>query len=302
MNKPKVSVCMITYNHEKYIAEAIKGVLMQVTDFDIEFIIANDASIDTTHSIITELAVNSKNVTFNYINHPVNIGMIPNFMLALKECSGKYLAICEGDDYWTDPLKLQKQVDFLEANHDFNLITASVRRFYQNADKYVDPTPFEDYTFTYKDMIVRNHCVTCITLIRNFIKNDGSFEFFDDRGADSQLWIKALGKTGKGRKVNEIMGVYRTHDGGVSAIAKKKMNAYNNQIASMERKISKAQFWNKYFGNEAEKSVLVVKKKMTKRMLKSALQWKKYGAVPFYFFRYVISSIRLGLEGLLKHH
>jgi len=115
-----VSVCMITYNHEKYILEAINGVLMQETDFEIEFIIANDASTDATNGVISNLIKSYEgSIKIKYFHHPKNKGMMKNFIFALEECSGKYIALCEGDDYWTDPLKLQKQVVFLEGNQEY---------------------------------------------------------------------------------------------------------------------------------------------------------------------------------------
>tara|TARA_R110000823_G_scaffold243818_1_gene368001 strand:+ start:21726 stop:22652 length:927 start_codon:yes stop_codon:yes gene_type:complete len=116
---PLVSACMITYNHEKYIAEALQGVLMQKVDFEVEIIIANDASTDNTHNLIQQLTIGSNNVSINYIKHSFNMGMMPNFIFALEQCKGKYIALCEGDDYWTDPLKLQRQVDFLESNQEY---------------------------------------------------------------------------------------------------------------------------------------------------------------------------------------
>ena len=110
---PTVSICMITYNHEAFIAEAIESVLMQETDFDIELIIANDASSDKTHEIIESLVQNHpRKPSVQYINRIENIGMIPNFMDVINKASGDFIALCEGDDYWTDPLKLQKQKDF----------------------------------------------------------------------------------------------------------------------------------------------------------------------------------------------
>ena len=123
MNKnPTVSVVMITFNHEKFIKEAILGVLVQDCDFDIEFIIANDKSTDSTDDVITkyldQLTI-PDNINIEYTNHQENKGMIPNFVWALKQARGKYIALCEGDDYWTDPLKLQKQVGFLEEHEDY---------------------------------------------------------------------------------------------------------------------------------------------------------------------------------------
>lgn len=110
-----VSVVMITYGHEKFIKEAVQGILIQDGDFDIELVLANDNSPDYTDKIINEIVSNNKSkVKINYTKHPENLGMISNFFWAIKECNGKYIAICDGDDFWIDPLKLKKQVDILE--------------------------------------------------------------------------------------------------------------------------------------------------------------------------------------------
>lgn len=114
-----LSVVMLTYLHEDYIAQAIEGVLMQEVDFPVELIIADDCSPDSTNEIVQNYISNHPNgKCITYTRHPNNKGMMPNFIWALKKAKGKYIALCEGDDYWTDPLKLQKQVDLLEANPD----------------------------------------------------------------------------------------------------------------------------------------------------------------------------------------
>ncbi len=121
--KPLVNVVMITYGHEKFIAKAIEGVLMQQCDFNVELIIANDNSPDNTDEIIKSIIANHSNSSWiSYSNHTSNKGMMLNFIWALKQVKGKYIALCEGDDYWTDPLKLQKEVDFLEKNKDVNIV------------------------------------------------------------------------------------------------------------------------------------------------------------------------------------
>ena len=107
---------MITYGHEKFIEETINGVLMQKTNFEVELIIADDCSPDNTESVVKSFEDHPKFNWIEYTKHKVNKGMMPNFIYALEQCNGRYIALCEGDDYWTDPLKLQKQVDFLEAN------------------------------------------------------------------------------------------------------------------------------------------------------------------------------------------
>lgn len=116
-DKIMVSVCMITYNHEPYIKQAIEGVLIQKTNFKYELIIGEDCSSDNTRSICQEFSRTALQIRL--LPTVQNLGMIPNFMRTLQACSGKYIAVCEGDDYWTDPLKLQKQVDFLENHREY---------------------------------------------------------------------------------------------------------------------------------------------------------------------------------------
>ncbi len=114
---PLVSICMITYGHENYIREAIEGVLMQQCNFDLELIIANDFSPDNTDDIIQRIINDDPRASIiKYIKHDKNIGMMPNFVYALQQCKGKYIALCEGDDYWIDEYKLKKQVDILDAD------------------------------------------------------------------------------------------------------------------------------------------------------------------------------------------
>lgn len=120
-SKKMVSVCMITYNHEKYISQAIEGVLMQEAFFNIELIIADDCSTDKTLQICRYYQKKHPDIV-RIINRKANLGVIPNFIDCLKASTGKYIALCEGDDYWIDPLKIQKQVLFLEANQEYSLI------------------------------------------------------------------------------------------------------------------------------------------------------------------------------------
>ena len=121
--KPLVSIVIITYGHEAFIKQAIEGVLMQECDFEVELIIANDCSPDNTDFVVKEILDNHPRAHWiKYTKHKANKGMMSNFIWALDQCQCKYIALCEGDDYWTDPLKLQKQVDFLEKNEEYGLI------------------------------------------------------------------------------------------------------------------------------------------------------------------------------------
>ncbi len=130
----KLSVCCITHNHELFIAAAIKSFLKQKTNFEYEIVIANDASTDSTHEIIEHFRKEYPKI-IRYYNHDKNIGMIPNLKLALQACSEKYIALCEGDDYWTDDYKLQEQVDFLEKHSAYVGCFHNTEERYEGDDK-----------------------------------------------------------------------------------------------------------------------------------------------------------------------
>ncbi|UWY28614.1 glycosyltransferase [Flavobacterium sp. TR2] len=141
----KVSVCMITYGHEKYIRQAIEGVLMQECDFEVELIISNDCSPDMTDEVVQDIVKNyPKKSRIKYFKHEINLGIMPNLFFSLEQCTGKYVAMCEGDDYWITKDKLQKQVDILENNEDGGLV-------YSNAKHYIEKTG-EYLEFPYKDI------------------------------------------------------------------------------------------------------------------------------------------------------
>ena len=113
---PVVSVHMITYNHEPYIRQAIEGVMMQQTDFEYELVLGEDASTDKTREICFEYQKRYPDkIRVLWSEHNVN-HLGGNFARVLARCRGEYIAFCEGDDFWTDPLKLQKQVDVMRAN------------------------------------------------------------------------------------------------------------------------------------------------------------------------------------------
>lgn len=128
---PLVSVCMITYNHEEYISQAIESVLMQKTGFVVQLLVGEDCSSDNTAQIVAGYAEKYPNTIVATYN-PENIGMIKNSAKTLERCTGKYIAICEGDDYWTDHYKLQKQIDFLEANPEFGMVHTDADVLFQN--------------------------------------------------------------------------------------------------------------------------------------------------------------------------
>jgi glycosyltransferase involved in cell wall biosynthesis len=122
---PLVSIICITYNHEKFIAETIESILNQNTNFEYEILIGNDKSSDDTHQIIEKYARSSKKV--RYFNRANNLGANANFVDLASRVRGKYVAICEGDDYWSSTDKLQVQVDFLTENPEYSICFHPVR-------------------------------------------------------------------------------------------------------------------------------------------------------------------------------
>lgn len=135
----KVSVCMITYGHEKFIRQAIEGVLMQECNFDYELVIANDCSPDATDEIVKDILQTHPNANkVRYFSHTENLGMMPNFLFAMAQCKGEYVAMCEGDDYWITKDKLQKQVDILEANPTIGLVYTDVKHYDQQTERFIE--------------------------------------------------------------------------------------------------------------------------------------------------------------------
>lgn len=131
--KPMVSIQMLAYNHEKYIKQALDSILMQEVNFTYEIIIGEDCSKDKTRTIL--LGYKEKYPDkIKLILHEKNVGMHKNVEAVRRECRGKYCAYCEGDDYWTDSKKLQKQVDFLEKNKEYIAITHKMKVVNQNGE------------------------------------------------------------------------------------------------------------------------------------------------------------------------
>lgn len=135
ISEPIVSVRTSTYNHAPYIKQCIEGVLMQKTTFPFEFIIGEDFSTDETRDIVFEYAKKYPNI-IRVVTADYNVGSKANGQRCIRRCRGKYVAICEGDDYWIDPLKLQKQVEFLEKNPEYGLIFTNVDVFYQKTGSW----------------------------------------------------------------------------------------------------------------------------------------------------------------------
>lgn len=219
-----ISVVMITYGHEKYIREAIQGVLMQQCKYPLELIIADDASLDNTQQVVESFKNHLNYHWIKYTKHQKNKGMMPNFLWAVSQAQGKYIALCEGDDYWTDPYKLQKQVDFLEANPEYVLCFHPVKVLQPNGelvDDFITKVP-ENYETQETLARLGNYIHTPSVVFKNVLQSFPPEMALSPIG-DYYLYM-LLSEHGMLKCLNEVMGVYRY---GVGVI--KKMNDF--QIA-----------------------------------------------------------------------
>lgn len=203
---------MITYNHEAFIAQAIEGVMMQQTSFPLRLVLGEDGSKDNTRAICIEYQKKYPGRIL-LLTDEGNLGMIPNFMRTLKACSSKYVALCEGDDYWTDPQKLQKQLDFMEANPDFAICFHRMQVVYEGDPSKNHLTNEEPDITTEIDLTDHNYIYTASCLFRNNLFREFPKSFCISPAGDYFLHMLNA-KHGKIRFLNEPMGVYRVHDGG----------------------------------------------------------------------------------------
>jgi glycosyltransferase involved in cell wall biosynthesis len=136
MTEPLVSVSMITYNHAPYIVQAIEGVLQQKTNFHFELVIGEDCSTDGTREIVIEYHKKYPDI-IRLITSDKNVGMKKNGLRTMKACQGKYIAFCEGDDYWHSPHKLQKQADYMESHPECGLVYSSYDVYHVKSKKKI---------------------------------------------------------------------------------------------------------------------------------------------------------------------
>ncbi|MBC7797301.1 MAG: glycosyltransferase [Pyrinomonadaceae bacterium] len=217
-DKLLISVCMITFNHAPFIAQAIEGVLSQQTSFEVELVIGEDFSSDETRQICEDYqSKHPKQIKL--LETRGNLGMMPNFIRTLKSCRGRYIALCEGDDFWTDSSKLQKQVDFLEANADFAISFHNVEIKYEdNTRKNVAGNVDQKAVSVFEDLALRNFIHTASCVFRNH-NSDFPAWFVKMHVGDWTLHL-INAEHGKIGYINEVMAVYRIHQGGVWASKK----------------------------------------------------------------------------------
>lgn len=220
-NKPLVAIYMITYNHENYISQAIESALMQKTTFHFKLFIGEDFSSDNTRNICIEYK-NKYPEKIELLLQEKNIGATQNAQSVYKLCfesGADYVALLEGDDYWIDPYKLQKQVDFLEANPDFSICFHKAAIYYEeNITPFYPDINKETKEVTTLENIVKGNYIHTPTVVfrKNMLKLPDWFK--DAYPGDWALHI--LNATyGKIKFFPEEMAVYRVHQGGIHSMS-----------------------------------------------------------------------------------
>lgn len=240
-----VSIKCLVYNHESYIRQCLDGFVMQKTNFAFEAIVHDDASTDGSAAIIREYAEKYPDIikpiyeTENqYSKHD---GSIRRIMDAAVSPSSKYMAPCEGDDYWTDPLKLQKQIDFLEKNPDFTMVCNRTKLYSEKQKKYIGENYCynQDRTVRTKDVIYRSGLFisTCSIVYRKSIKDNYPKYCTECKVSDYPLQIMAAMK-GKIYYFNDIMSVYRTENAESWSRRQKWRSVNENNLKRIESMIN----------------------------------------------------------------
>jgi glycosyltransferase involved in cell wall biosynthesis len=214
----KLSVAMITYNHEQYIGQAIESILAQNVNFEYEIVIGEDCSTDGTRAVITAFQRRYPE-RIKLLLRDRNVGSMRNFTGTIEACHGEYLALLEGDDYWIATDKLQKQINFLDAHPECAICCGRVQAVYeagtQNVDVGLDVVgqlPAGPYTI--EDILKGNFVMTCTVVLRR--KYIGEFPkwFFEMKLGDWPLYAM-VARYGTIELVDEILAAYRIHSGGV---------------------------------------------------------------------------------------
>lgn len=214
---PLVSIACVTYNHELYIAQAIESFLMQETTFPFEIIIHDDASTDETQSIIKKYAKRFPSIIKTILqtkNIWQNKRISPTFTIVFPCAKGKYIAWCEGDDYWTNPNKLQKQVEFLEANPDFSVCHHRIEEIFEEGIKPIKTKIIQKEVATFEDLAATGNFIYTASCV---FRNNVSIlpDWFNSMPTGDFILHLFNSQFGKIKFLDENMGVYRVHSGGI---------------------------------------------------------------------------------------
>lgn len=217
-NEILVSVCCMTYNHVSFIRQCLDGFMMQKCSFNFEVLIHDDASTDGTQNIIQEYVTRYPDIIkpIYQKENQYSKGIDPNVKYNFSRAKGKYIAMCEGDDYWTDPYKLQKQVDFLGSHPDYVMCSHRFNQYVQDKNLLEEEKDltFQGADYDLKNLIGGKWLTQTLTVM--YRRDALDLQRYESYGMslDMILFYELL-RNGKGYCFSDVMGVYRLHKGGV---------------------------------------------------------------------------------------
>jgi len=236
IDKPLVSICTITYNHEEFIEEALDSFLMQETSFPFEIIIDDDCSTDETATIIKKYQEKYPNIIKAWLRKK-NVGACKNGLENLKRAKGQYIALCEGDDYWIDCYKLQKQIDIFSGNSDVTLCfhPAYEVDYISGESKLICQHRDKNTKIDLKDIIIgRGGYIPTASIVYRNIQQDKLFRFLDTNPPLGDYFLQVyMASLGRVYYINEAMAVYRRNVTGswtASHQMKKNRIKYNQKM------------------------------------------------------------------------
>lgn len=256
IEKPLASIIVLAYNQEKYIVHTLEGLLMQRTSFPYEIIVHDDASSDSTSDIIRSYALNYPSIIKPILqkeNKYSVYGISFQFDYVFSEARGRYIAMCAGDDYWIDPLKLQKQVDFLEKNHDYGLIHTKAVIYKEETKRFEGVHGYEVSDF--EGLLTENTIATLTVCLRNsllkqYLKEINPQTKFEWTAEDFPIWLWFINHS-KIKFIKDITCFYRKHD---LSISHNKDEAKNLEFSEGVYAIVDY-YLNKYPGLKSEKRI-----------------------------------------------
>jgi len=272
MLNPTVSIFCMVYNHEKYISECLEGFLFQKCNFNYTIVLGEDFSRDNSRNIILEY-VEKYPGKFKLLLHNENVGANKNQELVFKNCHGKYIAMCEGDDYWTDPLKLQKQVDSLEENPTLDICSHVSRNFNDDIKKdvgIVGDNGKEVKVIPTLEVILRFGYVCPMQSI--LIRKNRIDEFktltlnaFGGHGIMQVLWSHPNGVL----YLPDVMGVYRSNS--ENSITKKVLTNKEYYLDVLKTQIEKLKELDAHFNFIYTKEFFVKISEVNQKILRSRI-------------------------------
>ncbi len=284
---PLVTVSVTTYNHQHFIKDCLDSILMQKTNFDFEILLGEDSSNDGTRAICIEYAQKYPTKIRLFLHKRANnikINNAPtgrfNFLYNLHAAQGKYTALCDGDDYWTDPLKLQKQVDFLEKNKEFSICGHDIKTIDEHNQIIKNTLSANQGTYTDRELAKGNFIPTVSTLFRNEFRTEGIPEYLSEIPTGDWGIHLLNAQRGKIHFIAEAMAAYRVHSGGIwlgkSFEKRKKLFELTIQIL---KKAYGAKYQKEF--NEAERYMELCH--ISSELGAGHFAWSMLGDIPAFF-------------------